>query len=215
LRELRMDITIRPASEEDEGPVAELIYLAALANARVCPLDVMFKAAREQVLEKIALMFQNVEDNLYHYSRCLLTDDKVASSLYSNTTANDLMSVWRRTLGGMGHSDIEMLAMVWRMRSYYRVKPTLQRDGLVIDNVATLPEFRRKGLVHLLFGRARGFAREKGFPRMELECQVGNTAALNAYEKEGFVVAQVKTHPSWERTFGTPGVMRMRLDLDT
>jgi len=213
----RMDITIRPAVKEDAKPVAELIYLATLANAPVSALDIMFRESREQVLENIAWMFLNVEDNLNHYSRCLVAeiDGRVASSLYLNTRENDTLPVWRRTFHGMGYGDIDILGMLWRIRSYYRVKPSFLKGSLVIDNVATFPEFRRKGSVHLLFGRARDFAREKGFPRMELECQLGNTAARKAYEKEGFVVTTEKTHPSWERTFGTPGVMRMTLELDT
>lgn len=212
-----MDITIRPAVKEDAKPVAELIYLAALANAKVCPLDVMFDAGKGQVLEKIAWMFINVDDNLNHYSRCLVAeiDRRAASSMYLNTRDNDTLPVWRRTFHGMGYGDLEILGMLWRIRSYFRVKPSFQKDSLVIDNVATFAEFRRKGSVHLLFESAREFAREKGFPRMELECQVGNTAAQKAYEKEGFLVTKEKTHASWEMTYGTPGVMRMTLDLDT
>jgi hypothetical protein len=50
---------------------------------------------------------------------------------------------------------------------------------------------------------------------MELELQIGNTAAQRAYEKEGFKVTAVKAHRSWERTFGTPGVTGMTLELDS
>jgi ribosomal protein S18 acetylase RimI-like enzyme len=212
-----MDITIRPAVKEDAKPVAGLIYLASLAHATVSALDIMFRGPREQVLDKIAWMFLNVEENLNHYSRCLVAeiDGWVASSLYLNTRDNDTLLVWRRTFHGMGYSDLEMLGMLWRIRSYYRVKPSLRKDSLVIDNVATFPEFRRKGSVHLLFQKAKEFAMEQRFPRMELECQIGNTAAQKAYEKEGFILTQEKTHPSWGRTFGTPGIMKMSLDLDT
>ena len=212
-----LTITVRSAVKEDAKPVAELIYLAALANARVCPLDVVFNRGREQVLEKVAWMFQNIEDNFNHHLRCLVAeiDGRVASSLFLNTAHNDSFKVWRSAFRGMGYGDLEMLSMGWRIRSYFRVKPSFRSDSLIIDNVATFPDFRRSGAVHSLFERARALAGEKGFPRMELECQVGNTPARKAYEKEGFVVAEVKTHPSWERIFGTPGVMAMRLDLDT
>lgn len=208
-------ITIRRATPRDAGPVAELIDLAALAHAPRTALELVFPGTVRERLEKLEWLFLNEEQNVNHFSRFFVAEvaGRVAASMCTNTRESNSILVWRRALRGMGFTYGEMGAMAWRLRPYMKVKPHFTKDSLIVDNVATFPEFRGLGAARSLLETAVRRAGEGGYPRLELECQVGNDAALRIYEGAGFRVTEVRTHPSWERALGTPGVLRMTLEL--
>ena len=208
-------ITIRRATPRDAGPVAELIELAARTHAPRSALELVFPGTARERLEKLEWLFLNEEQNANHFSRFFVAEvaGRVAASMCTNAKVNGSMSVWLRALRGVGLTFGDIGVVAWRMRPYFRVKPHFARDSLIVDNVATFPGFRGLGAASSLLETAVGRAGEGGYPRLELECQVGNDAALRVYEGAGFRVTEVRTHPSWERALGTPGVLRMTLEL--
>jgi ribosomal-protein-alanine N-acetyltransferase len=64
---------------------------------------------------------------------------------------------------------------------------------LQILNVATAPEFRRQGIARMLLEHAFRTAAEKGLERAWLEVRVSNQAAIDLYEKQGFVADMHRT----------------------
>jgi ribosomal protein S18 acetylase RimI-like enzyme len=211
-----LSANLRPATPDDAGPLAELIYSAALANARFCALDLTFGTSGEETLERLRWTVLNLPENPNSFSRFTVAevDGRVAAALCLHQRRNDSVLTWRRMLRGMGYGYAEIGANLYRMRSYFLVKPSIPRDSLIVGNIATFPEFRRMGAARALLEDAVGRAGEMRFPRLDLECQVGNPARL-LYEGAGFEVTTVKCSRSWEKTFGTPGVLRMTLDLST
>ena len=209
------DIVVRCATTDDAGQVAKLIDLAALAHAPRSALELMFPGTARERLERLEWLFLNEERNENHYSRFFVAEvgGFVAASMCTNTRGEDPVLLWWRILRRMGLSRREIGALARRLWPYLKVKPHYARDSLIVDNVATFPEFRRLGAARMLLERAVMRAREGGYPRLELECQVGNDPARSAYEGFGFRVTEVRTHRSWERALGTPGVMRMTLEL--
>lgn len=53
-----------------------------------------------------------------------------------------------------------------------------------INNIAVLPEYRRRGIADLLIERARKVC--GGLDELTLEVRVSNTPAISLYEKHGF-----------------------------
>ena len=83
-------------------------------------------------------------------------------------------------------------------------------DGAwVIESVATLPEFRRRGLVDALIAEILGTGRAHGHRIAQLTILIGNVAAQRAYEKAGFRVRDEKRHRDFQAALGAPGFMRM------
>jgi GNAT superfamily N-acetyltransferase len=207
-------MNLRPATAADVGPLAELIYTAALANARACPLDVTFGTVRDETLDRLGWMVLNLPENPGHFSRFTVaeTGGRVASALCLHTKEGDSILTWRRVFRGLGYGYPAIAAGVYRMRSYFMVKPHCGPDSLIVGNVATFSEYRGMGAASLLLNDAIARVRDEGRPRLELECQIGNPAR-RVYEKAGFAVTEVKTSRSWAKTFGTAGVLKMTLEL--
>ena len=55
-----------------------------------------------------------------------------------------------------------------------------------INNVAVLPEMRRRGIASALLDRFFAEAKERGAQQVLLEVRAGNTAAIGLYEGYGF-----------------------------
>jgi len=82
----------------------------------------------------------------------------------------------------------------------------------VIESVATLPEFRRRGLVDSLMAEILEAGRARSHRIAQLTILIGNVAAQRAYEKAGFSVMDEKRHPDFEAALGSPGFIRMVRD---
>ena len=75
----------------------------------------------------------------------------------------------------------------------------------VIENVATKPEMRRKGLVDALLHQLLGHGRERGFEHAQISVLIDNVRARRAYLKAGFEpIAEVRSE-DWSREIGCPG----------
>ncbi len=83
----------------------------------------------------------------------------------------------------------------------------------IVENVATLPELRRRGLVNALLAAALARGRARGLTTCQLTIHIGNTPAQRAYERAGFAVVDAHRHPAFERLFGVPGLALMRRAL--
>jgi len=211
----KLGINIRPATPEDVKLVAKLIYMSSLGHLQVSTYDFAFPGSIKKRLEKLGGTFLHGSRNPNHYSKFEVAeiDGRVAASLCTRTNESDSLLTFRKTMLEIGVTHREMLGMLWRIRFYSRAKHHFPRDALIIDNAATFPEFRRMGIANMLIERAIDLGRREGYSSVQLECLVGNTPAQKAYEKVGFQVQDVKTHPSWEKTIGCPGIMKMALEL--
>ncbi len=83
----------------------------------------------------------------------------------------------------------------------------------ITENVATKPEFRRRGLVDRLMIEQMNRGREKGATIGNIGVFIGNDNAQRAYEKAGFEVVGEKTHPDFEAVYGSTGVRQLRREL--
>lgn len=79
----------------------------------------------------------------------------------------------------------------------------------VIENVATRPEFRRRGLVDALIHQLLGHGRERGFEVAQIGVYLENERARRAYLKAGFDVVAEARSADWERELGCPGTELM------
>jgi ribosomal protein S18 acetylase RimI-like enzyme len=75
----------------------------------------------------------------------------------------------------------------------------------VIENVATRPEMRRKGLVDSLLHQLLGHGRERGFEYAQISVFIENERARRAYVKAGFEPLVEQRSADWPREIGCPG----------
>ena len=74
----------------------------------------------------------------------------------------------------------------------------------VIENVATRPEMRRKGLVDGLLHQLLGHGRERGFEYAQISVFIENERARRAYIKAGFELLAEQRSDDWPRSSAVP-----------
>jgi translation initiation factor 4G len=75
----------------------------------------------------------------------------------------------------------------------------------VIENVATKPDLRRKGLVDGLLHQLLGHGRERGFEHAQISVFIDNERARRAYIKAGFEPLTEQRSVAWPLEIGCPG----------
>ncbi len=83
----------------------------------------------------------------------------------------------------------------------------------IIEWVATLPDFRGRGLIHQLLLDILQIGKREGFTTAQIGYLLGNVAARSAYKAAGFRWLEDYLHPDFEAAFGTPGLARMQRSL--
>jgi ribosomal protein S18 acetylase RimI-like enzyme len=78
----------------------------------------------------------------------------------------------------------------------------------LIEHVATLPEYRGRGLVQALIDHALAAGAQADFARASISFLIGNEAAERCYAKAGFAFTEEKRDPAFEALTGSPGFRR-------
>jgi ribosomal protein S18 acetylase RimI-like enzyme len=105
-----------------------------------------------------------------------------------------------------GRSQAEQLAGYQRAGSIAHVAPAHLAEAWVVENVATVPRFRRKGLADRLLAEILERGRRRGAHSADIGVLIGNDPAQRAYEKCGFRVVGEKRHPEFEEAYKCPGI---------
>ena len=113
----------------------------------------------------------------------------------------------------VGRSADEAMAGWQRARSIGLCAPRHGEGAWIVENVATLPAFRRQGLVDRLTAKILEVGRERGATTAEVAVFVGNDPAQRAYEKAGFVVVDERCNPEFEAVYKTPGIRLLRRSI--
>ena len=101
-------------------------------------------------------------------------------------------------------------AALARAMTVLQVLPEHLPNAWIVENVATLPEFRRQGLVDRLMERMLARGRERGATTADISVFIGNDPAQRAYEKHGFATVAEKRHPEFETVYRTAGTRTLR-----
>lgn len=83
----------------------------------------------------------------------------------------------------------------------------------IVENVATRPEFRRRGLVDHLMAEIGERGRARGATTSDISVFIGNDSAQRAYERAGYKVVAEKRDPAFEAAYGSAGTRTLRRSL--
>ncbi len=93
------------------------------------------------------------------------------------------------------------------------VLPEHPPGAWIVEDVATRPEFRRRGLVDALMQEIMERGRKRGATVSDISVFIGNDSAQAAYEKAGYEVVGEKRDAAFEAVYGSPGVRTLRRTL--
>ncbi len=113
----------------------------------------------------------------------------------------------------LGWSDADLQDMHDRLAIAMSCFPDSPEDRWVIEWVATVPEFRGRGIVNRLLLDILGEGRERGYQKAQIGYLLGNTRAQRSYERVGFKTVYDRRDPEFEAALGIPGIACMHMDL--
>jgi ribosomal protein S18 acetylase RimI-like enzyme len=93
------------------------------------------------------------------------------------------------------------------------VVPEHPAGAWIVEDVATHPDFRRRGLVDALMQEIMARGRKRAATVSDISVFIGNDSAQAAYEKAGYSVVGEKRDTAFEDVYKTPGVRTLRRDL--
>jgi ribosomal protein S18 acetylase RimI-like enzyme len=213
-----MNIEIRSGRPEDASFLAWVILTAGRAHVRRGIWEVILGGSEEECLAFLQKLIATETPHHLRYSFFLVAEvDGLPVAALGGYDPRILgYPALRKAVAEvskkMGFSAPDQAAMKRSERVLCCI-PDEVEGAWVIDSVATLPEFRRRGIVDKLLEEMLEKGRKQGFQRGQINMYIGNTPAQRAYEKHGFRVLDEKRHPTFEEEIGSPGMMRLVRDL--
>jgi translation initiation factor 4G len=213
-----MNLKIRLARPEDASFLAWVIITSGRAHVQRGIWEVILGGTEEECLAFLQMLVVTKAPHLFHYSCFLLAevDGRPVAALGGYDPRSLGYPALRKAIVEVVHklglSEPDKAAGT-RSEKILCCIPEEVEGAWVIDSVATVPKFRRRGIVSKLLEKIVEKGRKKGFRRAQINMYIGNTPAQKAYEKHGFKVVDEKRHPAFEEEIGSPGMVRLLRDL--
>lgn len=214
-----MDATIRPATAADARFLASVVITAGRAHVEQGIWDVILGRTNEANLSFMAALAVAEPRHFFHYSTFFVAE--VAGRPVAGASGYDPKYLGQKQLieAVSGVFDRQGISAAEQSACWKRAGQVVQcladeaADLWVVANVATLAAYRRQGLSAGLLEKVLERGRLQGFRRVQVSSYLGNTPAINAYQKLGFRVVYEKRDPGFARAIGTPGMVHLQRDL--
>jgi GNAT superfamily N-acetyltransferase len=213
-----MFLEIRDAGPDDDSFLAWLILTAGRAHVKRGIWEAVLNLPEHDCLSFLKLLTISSTPHLFHYSCYLVavTESGPVSGLggYDPDTLGypRLIETLPEVFKKLGKAPTEEMTAAEPPRITASIPPSVQ-GAWVIDSVATLPAFRRMGIVDRLIDKVLDRGREKGYRQAQVSIYIGNTPAQRAYENHGFKLLDEWPDKYFEKEIGSPGMARLVCDL--
>jgi ribosomal protein S18 acetylase RimI-like enzyme len=210
---------IRRGALEDAEFLAGIMFSASRAQLTRGLWDLIIGADEAGCLDYLRRLALAQPPSLYHCESFLVAEveGERAAALCGFETRNaweivgDAMDNVQRDLGWTAAdvaASYQRVAPIWTT-----CMPPDAGADFAIESVATVPQYRRRGLVGALINEALQDARERGCKLAQITTYIGNDAAQWAYEKSGFKMLDQKRCAEVEKILGVPGFLRLTRQL--
>ena len=213
-----INIQIRSARPEDSQFLAWVMITSGRAHVQRGIWEVILGGTEEECLAFLHQLSVSKTPHLFHYSCFLVaevTGRPVAAlggydpKLLGYPALRQAVIEVSKQMGFSGPDEAAMK----RSEKVLCCIPEEVERAWMIDSVATVPEFRRQGLVSKLLEEILEKGRKQGFRQAQINMYIGNIPAQKAYEKHGFRVLDEKRHPDFEAEIGSPGMVSLLREL--
>jgi ribosomal protein S18 acetylase RimI-like enzyme len=214
-----MQVEIRDAVREDAEFIAWVMLTAFRSHLERGLWDLVVGDDEKEVLRFLEHLATTSRPHWSHYSAFLIAevDGEKAAALAGyfdrELGMHALSEVMPEVNRAVGRSEADVRAGVERAGSISLVGSEHGPNAWVVENVATRPEFRRRGLVDRLLCEMLERGRRRDATSAEIGVLIGNDSAQRAYQKNGFKLLGEKRHPDFEAAYLCPGVRNLAQDL--
>ena len=206
-------VTIRPARSTDASFIARNILASQRGPLPRGWFDIALGWDEPKCLAFVEKIATAQAVSWWHVSQFIVAevDGEPAASLCAlpaSGTRAAVRAALEEAAAETGLSADELMA-IFRRGAYTASCWVQGGEGeWLIEHVATLPNYRGRGLVQALLSRALAAGKQAGFARASISFLIGNEAAERAYAKAGFAFAEEKRDPAFEAITGSPGFRR-------
>jgi ribosomal protein S18 acetylase RimI-like enzyme len=214
-----MAINIRPANRDDADFLAQATLLASRGHLGCGVWDLIVHTDEANRLEYLKRLAVTEPLSPYHYQSYLIAE--VDGHLSATLSGFDMRNSGWAAMGqamskvqeDLGWTEADLAALRQRLvPAWSCFLPEIGADWR-IDNVATIPEYRRRGLADMLVNEMVQEGINRKCKLAQIELLIGNDAAQITYEKVGFRVLDEKRSPEFAGALGAPGLRRLVRDL--
>ena len=213
-----MNIVIQEAQPSDAAFLAWAIVTAGRAHLGRGIWDVVLDATEEDTLSLLQKLAVSERRHLFHQSCFLLAhmDGRPVGALSGHDPSKlgypALRAALEEVLRKPGVKQLEP-RISERTNQVLATIPEPVEGAWVIDSAATLPAYRRQGIMDRLLTAILEKGREQDFTTAQLSIYIGNLPAKCSYEKQGFLLLDEFRDPVFEEEIGSPGMARFVRDL--
>ncbi|MGC1523733.1 MAG: GNAT family N-acetyltransferase [Steroidobacteraceae bacterium] len=209
-----MSVLIRRGGRQDARFLAWAMLTASRGHLEKGWFDIALNQPENRCLEFLHALTTAAIPSRWHYSRFLVaeTEDGAAAALCAFRTADAYqhsLTALAQTADMLGLPSAEQ-ALIWQRGAYLSsctIRP--DDDSLLIESIATLPKFRRRGYTAALLERATEEGRAAGRTQAEMAVFIGNDPAERGYLKAGFRCVGELRHPAFAAVCGAAGQRRL------
>ena len=212
-----VDVEIRPADRGDTHFLAWVIQEAARSHLEKGVMDLALPDD-EKRLEFLDAVSHAEARSFFRYENFLVAeiDGRQVAALSGYEPAIAVPQFEPAEVEAaqkLGWSDEELRDMRDRLAIALTCFPDSPEDRWIVEWVATVPEFRGRGIVNQLLLAILEKGHERGYERAQIGYLLGNTRAQRAYERVGFKTVYDRRNPDFEASLDCPGIACMHFDL--
>ena len=217
------DVTIRDATPSDVDFLAWVMLAASRSHLERGVWEYLNDHSEEQTIDFLKRIAVTDTVHLFHHSLFLIAevDGEPAAAMCAYDPATQGFEVYGNELVtlapdlGIRLDDPEYARRGGIMMSGLVLEPVgPSGPRWVIENVATAPQFRRRGLVDRLLREFVDRGRKREYTAAQIGVFIGNEPARAAYIKAGFDVVAEQRSPGWDAEIGCPGTELLVKPLD-
>jgi GNAT superfamily N-acetyltransferase len=208
-----MALTIRAARPEDADFVSWAILASQRGHLPRGWIDIALDRSEPECLAFVRQLTATRTRSWWHTSRFFIAEaEGIAAAALCGLPARDALAASRLAIeeaaavSGLGAAD---QAAIWRRGTYAGTCWMRgEDDAWLVEHVATLPSYRRRGLALSLLEHVVAVGRAQGCKTAQITFYIGNEPARQSYARAGFRFAEEKRHPDFEAATGAPGFCR-------
>jgi GNAT superfamily N-acetyltransferase len=207
-------VTVRPANENDAPFLAWVMLTAARSHLPRGWFDIVLDRPEPECLDFLTRLAVTEARSWWHYSRFYVTEvDGIAAAALCAFHGDDPYvqsgAAMAEVVAGYGGSAPFDLDAIWARGSYI-FTCTFEPAGDVwtIENIATLPQYRKRGLAGELIRHVLPEGKRLGMHEAQITFLIGNDAAAHTYANVGFEFFDEKRSPEFASATGSPGLCR-------
>ncbi|MGH9688728.1 MAG: GNAT family N-acetyltransferase [Candidatus Acidiferrales bacterium] len=210
--------SIRTATPSDSDFLGWAILIAARSQLDKGWFDIVLEGTESARLNFLRRLTLTSARSWWHYSRFFVAEiDGARAAALSAFRAGEAYPLSQAAMSEvakeLGCSEAEKQAM-WKRGAYiFGCTLDTDQDAWTIENVATAPRYRGRGIAGQLLDHAIAEAQRNGAHRAQVTFLMGNDAAERAYSKAGFMLADERQDAAFEAACGAPGLRRYTRDL--